>query len=398
MASLVQSKNHLAYLDSIRAICAVYVVMHHAVEYYSLETLTGLKKISLAIFAYGHLAVDIFIVLSGFSLMLSVIKSDYSIKGGVLIFLKRRAIRILPPYYFSILFSLLLIKFFIGSSSGDRWDLSIPVKLQDIFTHIFLIHDFLSGSIFKINYALWSISVEFRIYLFFPILIWFLIKTNFITTLSAAIVISVIGTFILIYLGRYNQDILVKSAGVSPYIVLFSLGMLAAELSFSKAKSSFLLREFYSKHTLISIVIFVAVYFVIAINIIHQFRPNGIFENGFGILDQVIDIFVGIFAILLLFVCSVTSSNKLLNYVLRILSWRPLSFLGTFSFSIYLIHAPLLQMIRKYILSYFEFDDLINCYLLLSFGTALIVLCSYLFFLICERPFLVLGKPVDNKS
>lgn len=393
MPALAQPKNHLAYLDSIRAICAIYVVMHHAVAYYSFEKLTGFKRIYLAFFTEGHYAVDVFIVLSGFSLMLSVIKNNYSIKGGIAVFLKRRAIRILPPYYFSVLLSLLLIAFFIGSKSGDRWDAAIPVGIQELITHLFLIHDFFSDTIFKINYALWSISVEFRIYLFFPFLIWVLRKTNILTTLITTVVIAISGTIILLCLHYYNPWILVGSAGISPYIILFTLGMLAADLSFSNHKASVELRKFYFKHTLVSIAIFTTVYVLISRITMHQFMQDGIFENSFGMKHHVMDVFIGVFTLVLLFICAVKGSSKVLNYILTLLSWRPLSFVGSFSFSIYLIHAPLLQMIRKYVLSNFELDDLTECYLLLSGGTALIIVSSYLFFLLCEHPFLKLGKP-----
>lgn len=64
----------------------------------------------IPLFQYGHSAVATFIVLSGFSLMLPIARSsEETLKGGMLGYLKRRSLRILPPYYVALGLSLLLI-------------------------------------------------------------------------------------------------------------------------------------------------------------------------------------------------------------------------------------------------------------------------------------------------
>jgi len=80
----------------------------------------------------------------------------------------------------------------------------------------------------------------------------------------------------------------------------------------------------------------------------------------------------------------------------RLLSWRPLVFLGTFAYSVYLIHAPLLQVIWQYLLHPLHLGDVETFLLLILLGIPAILGVSYLFFLICERPFLVKrrGEPM----
>ena len=76
------------------------------------------------------------------------------------------------------------------------------------------------------------------------------------------------------------------------------------------------------------------------------------------------------------------------NWLNRILSWRPLVFVGTFAYSIYLIHAPLIQVLWQYVFVPLQSRP-VPMFLALCFvGTPLIVGVSYLFFLACERPFL----------
>ncbi len=72
----------------------------------------------------------------------------------------------------------------------------------------------------------------------------------------------------------------------------------------------------------------------------------------------------------------------------RLLSARPLVWIGGFSYSIYLIHAPLLQFIWQYLLRSFHSNDGLTLFLLVVPGMALIVGLSYFFYWGCERPFL----------
>src|ERR1051325_3590122 len=63
----------LPYLDGLRALAAGYVVLFHAIPGFSAENLTGPWRVLKRAFAYGHEAVAIFIVLSGYCLMLPMV-------------------------------------------------------------------------------------------------------------------------------------------------------------------------------------------------------------------------------------------------------------------------------------------------------------------------------------
>ena len=80
----------------------------------------------------------------------------------------------------------------------------------------------------------------------------------------------------------------------------------------------------------------------------------------------------------------------------RLLATRPLVFLGTFAYSIYLIHRPLLdvaQVALFYHGSHFASPALRlspgwRVVLMDVTGVPAILACAYVFFLFCERPFL----------
>ena len=75
----------------------------------------------------------------------------------------------------------------------------------------------------------------------------------------------------------------------------------------------------------------------------------------------------------------------------RALSWKPLAFVGTFAYSIYLIHAPLLQC-EWLVLRAMHVSDTVGFVAGCFIGLPIIVALSYVFFWFCERPFLTRRK------
>jgi peptidoglycan/LPS O-acetylase OafA/YrhL len=101
------SRGRLAGLDGIRGLAALFVVLHHcwlsAFPGYPANTGPAWTGWLL----YGHFAVVVFIVLSGFSLAVSPARSRWQL-GGLGRFAQRRAWRILPPYWAALVVSLLI--------------------------------------------------------------------------------------------------------------------------------------------------------------------------------------------------------------------------------------------------------------------------------------------------
>ena len=98
----------LHYLDGLRGLAALYVTLHHAY----LQVFPNPEQVLPVALAwgthwleYGSFSVAIFIVLSGYCLMLPVAKSGV-LTGGAWHYIQRRARRIIPPYYAAIAFTL----------------------------------------------------------------------------------------------------------------------------------------------------------------------------------------------------------------------------------------------------------------------------------------------------
>jgi len=111
---------------------------------------------------YGRLAVVFFLALSGFSLALSPAERGWRL-SGVAAFARRRAWRILPPYWAALVFSLWVgYSVVAGSHYGPpttRTTIIYGLMLQDVFAAP------------TPNGAFWSIAVEAELYVAFPLLI-----------------------------------------------------------------------------------------------------------------------------------------------------------------------------------------------------------------------------------
>ncbi len=322
--------NHLLYLDSLRGLAALYVAMEHANKIFRPDiwnlplAITNFNQI----FVGGHYAVDLFIILSGFCLMLPVIRNDGKLPGGIIVFFKKRARRILPPYYISMGLSLVLIATVIGYKTGTIWDITFPVTPKDIITHLILIQDFFNDTNLKINGVFWSISVEWGIYLLFPLILISWKKFGGLTTTAVTIFLSN-----LLYFPLKLLHLNTSPWGICPhYFGLFALGMLGVEIIFSQQYVYTYARR--NMPWKLMTVIFAGVA-IIAYNL--KFNT---------ILFPLCDLTAGICFLCLLI--SIASSQK--SWFYQILVCKPLVLIGTFSYSIYLINLPLEQLLHQYII------------------------------------------------
>jgi peptidoglycan/LPS O-acetylase OafA/YrhL len=103
-------------------------------------------------------------------------------------------------------------------------------------------------------------------------------------------------------------------------------------------------------------------------------------ESRFYLLDFP----VGLMAMALL----IASSRPERTVLQRVFSWRPLVLIGSFSYSLYLIHAPFLQILWQYVLKPLGLSREAMLVSLMTGGLALILGISYLFFLLFEAPFM----------
>lgn len=368
----------LGYVDGFRAVAALYVVVGHmAVTIWPGGNPSGPIAPFARLVNYGHEAVALFIVLSGFSLMLPVARNANRLPHGVWSFYRRRARRIIPPYYAAMALALALIWLAIGQPTTTIWRLSLVVSAQSILTHVLLLQDFLAPhDRSAINYVFWSIALECQIYLFFPAMLILWRRYNPIFAALLIVVLSVFGwtAASFTWVGTLNSR---SIFGFAPqFFGLFALGMLAASVASDNHTS---LRNALTRWN-VDVALIVAGVLVIP-------RALSLSDTLFA------DLATGVIAVGLLLSAG---SARRLNPLRAALSWRPLVWIGTISYSLYLIHAPLIQLIWQYVLYPLRLNQTAN-YLLLCAGMPFIILVAWVFWRFCERPFLN-TRPRNEKA
>jgi peptidoglycan/LPS O-acetylase OafA/YrhL len=161
----------IVFLDGLRGVAALYVVLHHAAMLIPPAGLSGPALAVRFLLRHGHAAVAVFVVLSGYSLMLAVARDpEGRLPGGLLAFLGQRARRILPPYYAALALCVLLIALTPAHTLGHPGAL-LANGAGVIVSHLLLAHNLSVRWIFQIAPPFWSVATECQIYLLFPALL-----------------------------------------------------------------------------------------------------------------------------------------------------------------------------------------------------------------------------------
>lgn len=306
---------------------------------------------------WGHFAVTVFIVISGYCLALPLARHperDFSPRE----FFRKRALRIPPPYYFGLALTLLLILTCVGKKTGTHWDSVLPLTPTGVLSGALLLPDIFP----TINHAYWSIGVECKIYLLFPLLVWAWRRCG----VTIATAIFTLAAYLLAGLAHGTAR-----ASMSPqYLAMFCWGAAAAWVANAPAVGWVRLR--YSR--VWDLATGVAAIPLIALCTRWGHVPSRMF---------VLDLFAGAIATAALVIAARTKANPLR----RSLSLPVFTGIGEYSYSLYLIHAPLLQVVWQYGAALLFRDPLPRFLATVIGGVPLILLASQIFYRYCERPY-----------
>lgn len=364
----------------MRGLAALYVLLFHL---YVPVGLPVAVRHGLSWLRFGHYAVGIFIVLSGYSLMLPVVRAgDGRIPGGVVDFFKRRARRILPPYYAALVLSLALNELlhrssFIGVSQANLQTADADLERGNIVTHLLLVHNWFPRWVYTINFTHWSVATEWQIYFLFPFLllpIWRRWGSGW--ALGVGLVLGIGPLFALPTFAYW---------ACPQYVVLFVMGMAGAAISFSSDSRSANIRRKvpWNAVALLSCLIFV---------LITAFLSHGILSNGEIDVPQswAVDLLIGMAAIGVIIFCTRAVTEQAatkMPLIVRVLESPIATSLGLFSYSIYLIHVAIIGRLRN-LLNIVDDSLAVNMTLMLVIGVPITLLLCYLFHLAFEQRFM----------
>jgi peptidoglycan/LPS O-acetylase OafA/YrhL len=303
MAAETRGGERIGYIDGLRAVAVLLVVAHHAMLHSPLLP-HPIPFASLAhLMLEGAHGVDLFFVLSGFCLSYPVLfrlRRTGEATLDVPRYFAKRVVRIVPPYYAAI--AVLLV---LSGGSVNAVDILKQMLFFDWHTN------FLNGSF-------WTLCVEFRWYFLFPIALALWIRASKVFVAAACISVLAyaftrlhapdIGTLLPFMLGIVAADIDVRQVRLDP--VVWLCAPVCVLLGFVLEQSASMPAPYGGESPI----------FFVQTNAGWQLAAFLLVLGG--------------------------ARNGALR---RALSFKPLVAIGTASYSIYLVHEPVVSLVQQHL-------------------------------------------------
>jgi peptidoglycan/LPS O-acetylase OafA/YrhL len=279
---LMGSSKRLLELDALRGIAVIAVILYHYTTRYD-QYYGHLKDDYWFNFSHGHMGVQLFFMISGFVIYMSILNINNSKD-----FFIKRAIRLYPVYIFGVLFTFTITNLYIL----DKLRVSFP----EMLVNLTMFQGYLPF-VEPVDGAYWSLRVEVFFYILIGVLFYLklhkkIILISIILLLVASGLNVLANVMNLVLLDNLNQVLIVN------YIHLFIAGIMFYHIRMQDD---------------------IKYHLTLAVCLIYQFA---FIEPISGLYVLV---FFGMFYLMVY--------NKM--------SWisiKPLLFIGSISYSLYLVH------------------------------------------------------------
>ncbi len=314
----------------MRGVAALAVFAIH-LWIYQLSDSMVLRRDSWATVALfeGRVAFVMFFVLSGYLLYRGFARAALGRSNAVWTagYLLRRAARILPAYYVALAGSLVLL-----ALAGDRTPGRRMVDGSDLPLFLFFGQNYSPDTLLKLNAATWTLAVEVVFYLMLPLiglLAFRLSSAKRQVTLLGSLVVAGLGWNLVHYFANWGPVAGHTAAAFLPY---FACGMLVAlAVESSRARGRVLSHRQSLALTLGAVVLLVA---------------NGLWHGTLGdVHGLTMELFADL-AAAVAFAAIIASLALGTGAGLRWLAWRPLAWIGTITYGLYLWHIPVIVWAR----------------------------------------------------
>ena len=356
---------YLPSIDSLRALAVLAVIIYHV----DVNYLPG-----------GFLGVDLFFVLSGY-LISSLIIKEYRKTGSINLynFYLRRARRLLPAVYFMITVGIILMVMFnevlLKKSHLDAiFGYIYSSNWWYIFHKLDYFDSFGSQSPFK---HLWSLAIEEQFYMIFPLLFLLInskkkgkdgtykLSKSFLYIVLGLIFVSLVTHILLFDINNISRIYF----GTDTRAFSLLVGVVGAILyPMDKLNTKITPQE----NIVYSVVSLISISALITIMIYTSEYNTWLYRGGF--------LLVAILGIII-----IISSGKQHTIMAKLLSFKPVVFIGKISYSLYLWHFPILVLTTPVS----EIGNPNNFYVILRvILTFIVAIISYVF---VETPIRKLG-------
>jgi peptidoglycan/LPS O-acetylase OafA/YrhL len=372
-------------LDAMRGGAALAVVTYHALGVASQTAWVGwewwLPKIADYLVHYAFAGIYLFFVISGFCIHLHWAKTRAAGVQKPLInfshFWKRRVRRLYPPYFVALALYLVYLAY------------KAPVDvtgfyLWDVLLHVFMLHNLDPRTTYTINGAFWTLAVEEQLYLAYFLLLFLRIRYGWVKTLLLCFSARVAWVILSRGLGEsLGFHIPVTEAAATNWFI-WALGALSVEAALGLTK----LPAWCSRISVGGLALGCAMALAKLLPMTDQ--SGWIHDVGWLVMHPAWG--VGFF---ILVNYAVAAEQRWRHRSLRVPRLiPPLASIGLISYSLYLTHSFVLM--QWY---WFGFTQWHRRSISLLITMPLSVVFAWLFFRLCERPFMTSSAAkVQRKS
>lgn len=416
-----KQKSTIASLDGVRAFACICVVVFHlnfaarAVNVW--HPIHDLGSLVGAVALAGQSGVALFFILSGFLLFMPFAKAMLfgSTWPSARLFYLRRAFRILPAYYVSLLILILL-------SHPEYLQVS-HWKEMGLFLSFFMD---VPGTYQSINGPYWTLAVEVQFYMLLPLLalgISWLVRSGSPQQRMVKVMLCLVGVMVWGLLSRYwgnyflthpSQTLLVPRVVINvllpfvygnagKYLEVFAVGMfistyyIFAKNTDSESRWNLGMRRFSPILWGIGLALlcfmalwhFYTWYFNYTMHFFDPYRE--LLVQSYDEWSQMCyAIGFGLCVLATLFGPA---------YIKRPSELAPIRWLGLISYSLYIWHDPLLIFFQTHIIGIYtqQWSRIVEYSLFWGWTLLLIIPISLLSFLFIEKPWISIGERVRRK-
>lgn len=361
-------------LDAMRGGAALAVVTYHALGVAPHTATSGwqwaLPNITAYLVHFAFAGIYLFFVISGFCIHLHWAKARASgIKEPVINFFyfwKRRVRRLYPPYFAA------LALYLVYRAYQTPFEVT-GFYLWDVFLHVFMLHNLDPRTTYTINGAFWTLAIEEQLYLAYFLLLFLRIRYGWTITLVLCFAARV-GWLILSrsFSDAVGFHIPTTEAAATNWFI-WALGALSVEAALGIIK----LPAWCSRISLAGVALGCAMALAQLLPLTDQ--RGWVHEVGWLLMHPAWGL--GFF---ILVNYAVSAEQRWRSRSSLVPRWIPLlAGVGLISYSLYLTHS--LVLMHWY---WFGFTKLHILSISLLILTPLSVVFAWLFYRLCERPFM----------
>jgi peptidoglycan/LPS O-acetylase OafA/YrhL len=270
-------------IEILRGLAALAVALFHLTDYGKDSYLNSIPLFIGLIPKYGWVAIGVFFVISGFVIPYSLWRKNFQLKSDWYSSLSKRIIRIYPAYLTTILLIIGLFLFALFISKFQATDPSITPL--NIFLHLFFLNDLIHAGP-AMSPVFWTLAIDLQYYLLIICLFPLINSTKTVYKL------------ILLVIAYGLPFLLTDKSLVFSWLLLFNLGTIGFQLISQK----------------INLLQYVL---ITSITCLLLFLNKGLLYTSVGLESAILIVFV--------------RSPKISLF----------TFLGTISYSFYLVHCTI---------------------------------------------------------